>query len=207
MQSSKTNLILAIALICVASLARASDPQVGGVVDHAKTIDELLSAETSALSAKAHPQVDVKRVVVPGSGPAEVLDVESVWGITGAKHALLSLDGVRSTVSVGDSVGRFKVASIGGGCVELQGLKGGLAVRRPAHKKRRGTSHAAFGPGAEVERRRSCFHDSPGAVAPMGLASVAGSTRAMPLPTVPSVAPVPVPVPTGANLAPVQLPR
>jgi type IV pilus biogenesis protein PilP len=169
-----------------ASGAHAADEVAAPSVDHVRTIDDLLNAESRALEAKSRPPTGGPRVVVPTSTtPTEVLDVTSIWGYTDSKHAVISLDGQRSTVSVGDHVGRFRVASITGGCVTLQALKAsGKAV--PAKKG----SASPFGAPAAVERLHSCFQDPglAGAGARLVIDTEAHA-RANPLPTTPPIVP------------------
>ena len=204
MQSTKPILLIALGfMLSAGQYAAAADSQ-PVAIDHAKTVDDLLSAETGQLSAKAHPLVEVKHAVVASASPSEALEVEGVWGITGEKHALVTLDGVPSTVGVGDPVGRFRVASIAAGCVDLQALKGlGRAKRAVTSRPRHGSSVPPFGGAAEIEHRKACFHEQAAGAAPVGLMPPLGTTRAASLPLLPPV----VSVPANGQLAPVQLPH
>lgn len=170
-------------------------------LDHVRTVEDLLAAEAAVLQQKAKPAPEPKRSTV--STPADVDDsvsVESLWGYSGAKRALVSVNGVRATVAVGDRVGKYTVRHIGAGCISLESpLPGGNAgkgkARRDGHRPA-----AAQSPMDRVHSKTSCFNDGTYLrPAPVVSTTPVSTGAASPLPTVPSQAVVPSqPVQTSA---------
>ncbi len=180
-------------LISAASIPAVAAESAPLKLDHVRTVEDLLAAEAAVLQQKAKPAPEPKRSTV--SSPADVDDsvsVESLWGYSGAKRALVSVNGVRATVAVGDRVGKYTVRHIGAGCVALESpLVSGNAGKGKAGRDGH-WSAAVQSPMDRVQSKTACFNDgSYLRPAPVVSATPISTGAASPLPTVPSQAVVP----------------
>ncbi len=180
------------------SLAAESAPV---KLDHVRTVEDLLAAEAAVLQQKAKPAPEPKRSTV--STPADVDDsvsVESLWGYSGAKRALVSVNGVRATVAVGDRVGKYTVRHIGAGCVALESPLASVGAGKGKARRDGQRPPASQSPMDRVQSKTACFNDG-GYLrpAPVVSATPISTGAASPLPAVPSQAVVPSqPVQTSA---------
>lgn len=153
----KATTATAMALVVGMAGAAEGERATAGRGEQVRTIDELLGAENKAALEKVRPTASTPSAIVRReSRPQDVIEVESISGVGDRKVAMVSINGARKTVRVGDVVFGYEVTRVGGGCASL--LKSAPVGGSPRGASKKGHS-LVLGAPQEVVKRDVCFRD------------------------------------------------